>query len=80
MVTQLTGSGTGDILVNSSPSILKPLLAADLVDLLYLMICPEVVGSGERLFGDGLPASQWTLISLEHGDLGELALIYDRAR
>lgn len=63
VVTELAASGTGDILVDTSPSILKPLLAADLVDQLYLMICPEVVGSGERLFDDGGPASRWTLTS-----------------
>jgi dihydrofolate reductase len=80
IVTELKGSGTGDILVNTSPSILKPLLAADLVDRLYLMICPEVAGGGARLFDDGLPGSRWTLTSRESGDLGELALVYDRAR
>lgn len=80
IVTGLKGSGSGDLLVNSSPSILKPLLAADLVDRLYLMICPEIVGGGARLFDDGMPASRWTLASKESGDLGELALVYDRMR
>ena len=80
IVTELKGSGTGDILVNTSPSILKPLLAADLVDRLYLMICPEIAGGGERLFGDGLPITKWTLTRRDSGDLGELALVYDRAR
>jgi dihydrofolate reductase len=80
VVAELKGSGTGDILVNTAPSILKPLLAADLVDRLFLMICPEVVGAGERLFDDGLPRPTWTLTSRESGDLGELALVYDRAR
>jgi dihydrofolate reductase len=80
VVAELKASGTGDILVNTSPSILKPLLQADLVDRLYLMICPEIAGGGARLFDDGLPASRWTLTSRETGDLGELALVYDRAR
>jgi dihydrofolate reductase len=80
VVAELASSGSGDILVNTAPSILKPLLAADLVDRLYLMVCPEIVGGGDRLFDDGLPASRWTLSSLERGDLGELAMVYDRAR
>lgn len=80
VVTELKGSGTGDILVNTSPSILKPLLAADLIDRLYLMINPEIAGGGERLFDDGLPASKWTLTSSKSGNLGELALVYERAR
>ena len=32
------------------------------------------------LFDDGLPASRWTLAHQETGDLGEIALVYDRAR
>lgn len=80
VVTELKASGAGEILVNSSASIIKALLAADLLDRLYLMICPEIAGGGERLFDDGLPASQWTLTHQEAGALGEMALVYDRAR
>ena len=80
VVAELRRTGGGDILVNTSPSVIKPLLAADQVDRLYLMICPEVAGAGERLFDDGLPASRWTLAHQETGELGEMALVYDRAR
>jgi len=55
-------------------------VAADLLDRLYLMICPEIAGAGEQLFEDGLSTSKWTLASSEAGDLGEMALIYDRVR
>jgi dihydrofolate reductase len=80
VVTDLKAGGAGDILVNSSPSVIKALLAADLVDRLYLMICPEIVGNGQRLFDDGLPGSRWTLTQHETGGLGEIAMVYDRAR
>jgi len=80
IVAELRAGGEGDILVNSSPSLLKPLLAQDLVDRLYLMICPEITGAGQRLFDDGLPASRWTLTYSETGALGEMALVYERAR
>ncbi|WP_433754954.1 hypothetical protein [Nocardia sp. CA-135398] len=56
----------------------KPLLAADLLDRLYLIICPEITGGGQRLFDDGLPASKWHLAQQDTGDLGEIALVYDR--
>ena len=79
-VAELKRTGEGDILVNTSPSISKPLLAADLVDRLYLMITPEISGGGQRFFDDGLPSSQWTLTHQETGDLGEMALVYDRTR
>ncbi|WP_431922249.1 dihydrofolate reductase family protein [Nonomuraea jabiensis] len=80
VVTELKTSGEGDILVNSSASIIKPLLSADLLDRLYLMIFPEIAGGGQRLFDDGLPATKWTLTHQETGELGELAMVYDRVR
>lgn len=80
VVEELRAGGGGDILVNSSPSIIKPLLSADLVDRLYLMLCPEIVGGGQRLFDDGLPGTKWTLARQETGDLGEISLVYDRLR
>ncbi|MBN0040579.1 dihydrofolate reductase family protein [Cellulosimicrobium cellulans] len=80
VVAELRGTGEGDILVNSSASVIKALLAADLVDRLYLLLVPVVVGGGPRLFDDGLPATAWTVAYQETGATGELALVYDRAR
>ncbi|MFK4041396.1 dihydrofolate reductase family protein [Nonomuraea wenchangensis] len=80
VVTELKATGAGDILVNSSASVIKPLLKADLLDRLHLMILPEIAGGGQRLFDDGLPASRWRLTHRESGELGELALVYDRVR
>jgi dihydrofolate reductase len=80
VVAQLKAAGEGDILVNSSPSVIKPLLAADLIDRLDLMITPEIAGDGQRLFDDGLPATKWKLERHETGELGELSLVYERRR
>ncbi|MEV6910069.1 dihydrofolate reductase family protein [Amycolatopsis sp. NPDC051071] len=80
VVADLKASGEGDILVNSSASVIKALLADDLIDRLYLMICPEITGGGQRLFVDGLPASKWKLTYQEVGELGEMAVVYDRLR
>ena len=80
VVSELKASGEGDILVNNSASVIRALLAADLLDRLYLMICPEIAGGGKRLLDDGLPASKWELTRLDTGDLGEIAMIYDRKR
>ncbi|WP_433421897.1 dihydrofolate reductase family protein [Microtetraspora malaysiensis] len=80
VVTDLKTTGEGDILVNSSAGIIKALLSADLLDRLYLMITPEIAGGGQRLFDDGLPASKWTLTHQETGELGEIAMVYDRVR
>ncbi|RFU37758.1 riboflavin biosynthesis protein RibD [Actinomadura logoneensis] len=80
VVAELKAAGEGDILVNTSPSIIKQMLAADLVDRLYLMVCPEVAGGGARLFDDGLPATRWTLVRQDTGKLGEMTVVYDRVR
>ncbi|QWF80962.1 dihydrofolate reductase family protein [Amycolatopsis sp. CA-230715] len=80
VVTDLKASGEGEILVNTSPSIAKALLAADLLDRLHLLIIPVITGGGQRLFEDGLPATGWKLAHQETGALGEIAVIYDRVR
>lgn len=80
VITELKASGSGDILVNTSASIIKPLLAADLIDRLYLIVTPEIAGGGARLFDDGLPGTKWALAHQETGDLGEIAVVYDRVR
>ncbi|WP_409185519.1 dihydrofolate reductase family protein [Amycolatopsis sp. VS8301801F10] len=80
VVASLKADGEGDILVNSSVSVIKALLAEDLIDRLYLTICPQIAGGGPRLFDDGLPGSKWTVAHQETGDLGEVALVYDRVR
>jgi dihydrofolate reductase len=80
VITDLKTTGEGEILVNSSASIIKALLSADLLDRLYLMITPEIAGGGQRLFDDGVPATKWSVTHQETGDLGELALVYDRVR
>jgi len=80
VVADLKATGEGDILANSSVSVIKALLSADLLDRLYLMVFPEIAGGGQRLFEDGLPASTWTLTHHESGALGEMAMVYDRIR
>ena len=80
VVAELRASEGGDILVPSSPSVIKALLAADLVDRLSMTLFPVTLGGGPRLLEDGLPAGRWTLARQETGEHGELALVYDRVR
>lgn len=80
VIGDLAADGEGDILVNCSASVIKALLAEDLVDRLYLLVVPEIAGGGERLFEDGLPGSKWTVAHQEVGEAGEIALVYDRVR
>lgn len=80
LVAELKADGEGDILVNTSPSVTKALLSADLLDRMYLIVIPEIAGGGLRLFDDGLPPSKWKLTHQETGELGAMALVYDRVR
>ena len=80
VIADLKTAEGGDIVVFSSASVIKDLLAADLVDRLALMIFPIFLGAGPRLFDDGLPTSQWTLTTQSAGEHGTLSLVYDRIR
>ena len=80
VVADLRAAEGGDILVLSSASVIKALLAADQVDRLALTVFPVFLGGGPRLFDDGLPAGRWPLTSQQAGEHGTLALVYARAR
>ncbi len=80
VVQELRAADGGDIVVLSSASVIKALLAADQVDRLALCVFPVFLGGGPRLFDDGLPQEQWTLVSQAAGEHGTLPLVYDRAR
>ncbi|GAB2581988.1 dihydrofolate reductase family protein [Streptomyces capparidis] len=80
VVADLRATEGGDILVLSSASVIKALLAADQVDRLAFTVFPVFLGGGPRLFDDGLPAGRWTLVGQTAGEHGTLALVYDRVR
>jgi dihydrofolate reductase len=80
VVADLRAAEGGDIVVFSSASVIKALLAADQVDRLAIVVFPIFLGAGPRLFDDGLPAGQWELVSQTAGEHGTLALVYDRVR
>jgi dihydrofolate reductase len=80
VVADLKATEGGDIVVFSSASVIKALLAADQVDRMAIMIFPVFLGGGPRLFDDGLPTGQWALVSQAAGEHGTLALVYDRVR
>lgn len=80
VVRELRGQDGGDIWVLASQSVIRQLLAADEVDRLSLNLAPELVGGGDRLFGDDLPATSWSLTDLTTSESGATWLIYDRKR
>ena len=54
-----------DIIVAGSASIVRTLMASDLVDEYRLLVFPLVLGAGERLFPQGTPPMNLTLASAQ---------------
>ncbi len=79
-VRELRNQPGGDIFVLSSSSIIRTLVAADELDRLIINLCPELVGGGARLFGDGVPQSSWSLTDLSTSETSATYLVYDRVR
>lgn len=80
-VQELRKTEGGDIVVLSSNSLIRALLAADLLDRLIINLCPEIVGAGGvELFDDSAPRSSWSLVESRPGESGATYLVYDRIR
>jgi dihydrofolate reductase len=78
VVKELRQQDGGDILVLNSGSVIIALLQAGELDRLSIVLCPELVGGGRRLFPDGLAASSWSLTDVTTTDSGAICLLYDR--
>jgi dihydrofolate reductase len=77
-VRSLRSTGTGDVWILNSGSIIRQLLEADELDRLVINLAPELVGGGQRLFPDGVPPSTWKLTQDAPSDSGAIRLYYDR--
>ncbi|MFZ0040645.1 MAG: dihydrofolate reductase family protein [Solirubrobacteraceae bacterium] len=77
-VAELRSSDGGDILVAGSVSLVRALLAADLIDELRLMMFPIVLGGGKRLFGEADEARVLELAGTQALDSGTVILTYRR--
>jgi dihydrofolate reductase len=79
-LTKLKERTDGAILVAGSGTLVRSLLAADLVDELRLMVFPTVLGRGRRLFPDGIDRLKLRLAeSRQVGTDGVQIQIYQRA-
>lgn len=79
-VRQLRTQDGGDIIVLASASVIRDLLEAGELDRLSITLCPELVGGGARLFGDGPAGSSWSLSETKGTETGAIILVYDRIR
>jgi dihydrofolate reductase len=65
----------GNLYVRGSGTLVRALLADELVDELHLFVYPLALGSGQRLLGDGVPA-KLRLLQTEAFDNGAVHLAY----
>ena len=78
-VARLKDELHGDVIVHGSGTLVRALVAADLVDELRLMVFPVVLGTGRRLFGDTDDAKRLRLTASEVVGDGVLTLVYEKA-
>ena len=69
-----------DISITGSPTLVRSLLADELLDELRLMVHPIVVGSGKRLFEDGSDQKALKLVDSKILSTGVLYLTYQPAQ
>ena len=64
-IRELKAIRTGELQVHGSATLVRWLLEHDLVDEMYLLIVPVILGQGARLFPDAGPTSRSTLSTRE---------------
>lgn len=69
-----------DLVVTGSISVVRQLVEADIVDEYRLFVYPLSVGSGARLFPDGLPGRRLRLAGARPFPSGVVLLRYERVR
>jgi dihydrofolate reductase len=79
-VADLRGQDGPNLTVLGSGELVRSLQERDLVDQYVLLIHPLILGSGRRLFENGLPAAQFTLTRSVPTTTGVIIAFYDRAR
>ena len=80
IIRRLRQEDGGDIVVLASHRVIRRLLEAGELDRLSLTLCPELIGAGARLFGDGPAGSSWSLAEATPTSSGALCLRYDLIR
>lgn len=80
-VRKLAQEVEGDILIQGSAKLARSLADQGLIDRINLMMFPIVLGSGKRLFPEGIPRSTLELDTVEQvGPDGVLVLTYRAKR
>ena len=79
-LTRIKEEDGQDILMYGSVTLMRSLLHQRLVDQLDLMVCPVVLGTGQRLFGEGGPLVELELAGHTRLGTGIVILSYRPSR
>jgi len=79
VIRKLKDETEGDIYVSGSGTLVRGLLEEGLVDLLHLFVYPVAVGSGKRLWSDGVDSTRLALRQHDVYDNGVVHLAYGPA-
>ena len=74
---KLKEDDAADLWVHGSGNLIQTLLANDLVDRMHLWTFPVLLGSGKRLFADGIPAAEWKLADSTIATSGVVIATYE---
>jgi dihydrofolate reductase len=72
-------TGGPDLLIQGSSTLYPQLLAAGLIDRLFVMTFPIILGTGKRLFGPGTPSVGLKLVHGEVSSTGVIIATYEPA-
>ena len=79
-INELRGQPGGYIYLYGSPTLVRSMMAADLVDELLLTIEPIVLGGGKTIWSDNGQALEWELVSTAKAKTGSQVCRYARVR
>ena len=75
-VARLKGGEGPDLLTQGSSVLVQSLLAAGLVDEIFLLAFPVLLGKGKRLFGEDAEPGEWSLVDSRTSPAGVLIARY----
>ena len=78
-VADLKRDVAGDLTVMGSGELLRTLMRHDLIDEYLLLIAPVVLGTGRRLFGEGIPRAALRLVASSTTSTGMIVARYRTA-
>lgn len=78
-VAKLKAQAGGEIQVHGSGNLIQTLLQHDLVDTLRIWQFPVVLGTGKRLFGEGVIPRSFQLVDTQLNTTGAVLHVYERA-